>query len=351
MKRGNLNFTQLSQDIKQWAKKFGFQQASIADLDLSQAEKNLREWIAKGFHGTMHYMEKHGTKRTRPAELIPGTVSVITLRMNYLPPDIKTLDLLAQSDKAYLARYSLGRDYHKLIRKRLQKLAKHIDQRIGPFAYRAFTDSAPVMEKPLAANAGLGWQGKNTLLLNKEAGSWFLLGSIYTDLPLPSDQKVGNHCGSCTSCIDVCPTQAIVAPYQLDARRCISYLTIEYKGSIPLELRLLMGNRVFGCDDCQIFCPWNKFAKPTDEVDFHPRHGLEDVSLVDLFGWTNEVFLKKTEGSAIRRVSYPCWLRNIAVALGNANRSESIVNALKKRQNSANELVREHVQWALEQHQ
>ena len=294
-------------------------------------------------------MSSHGEKRYRPEKLIPGTVRVISLRMNYLPADTKILAVLKNRLLGYISRYALGRDYHKLIRKRLALLAEKITSHIGPFGYRAFTDSAPVLEKPLAEKAGLGWIGKHTNLIHREAGSWFFIGEIYTDLPLPLDSPVKNHCGTCQACIDICPTKAIVAPYKLDARRCISYLTIEYRGSIPLEFRPLIGNRIYGCDDCQLVCPWNRFAKFTDEKDFHPRHALSSQTLIDLANWSEDTFLKKTEGSAIRRIGFECWQRNIAVALGNAPLNDTVIQTLKKLSQSSSALVKEHAEWALNQ--
>ena len=296
-------------------------------------------------------MQRHGTLRSRPADLHPGTSRVISARMDYLPDSAGDVEaLLKQPSKAVISRYALGRDYHKLMRKRLQKLATRIEQHTGAFGYRVFVDSAPVLEKALAEKAGLGWIGKHSNLINKDAGSWFFLGEIYTDLPLPIDTPADEHCGACTKCIDICPTQAIVAPYSVDARRCISYLTIELRSSIPEELRPLMGNRIYGCDDCQLVCPWNRFAKPTDEKDFAPRHGLDTPDLIELFLWSEEQFLKRTEGSAIRRIGYDCWLRNIAVALGNAPSSRPVIDALNHHGNHKSELVREHVSWALSQH-
>lgn len=344
------DFSQLASDIKLWGRELGFQQVGITDTNLEAAEKHLNEWLAKGYHGEMAYMQSHGNKRSRPAELVPGTLRVISVRMDYLPPDAKIIETLQDPTQGYVARYALGRDYHKVIRKRLQELAQKITDTVGEFGYRAFTDSAPVMEKPLAEKAGLGWIGKNTNLINSKAGSWFFLGELYTDLPLPVDTIASNHCGSCHACIDICPTQAIVAPYQLDARRCIAYLTIEFRGSIPLEFRKMLGNRIFGCDDCQFICPWNKFARATQEGDFRPRHGLEAQDLVILFNWDEQEYLEKTAGSAIRRIGYECWLRNIAIALGNAPTSEIIVNALQSRLNYPSALVQEHIEWALEQH-
>lgn len=346
----SLNFTQLAHDIKQWGRELGFQQVGITDTDLSQAEMRLKTWLAKNYHGEMHYMESHGSKRCRPAELVPGTQRIISVRMDYLPPDPKMLENLQDKNKAYIARYAWGRDYHKVIRKRLQQLAEKITSVVGKFNYRAFVDSAPVMEKPIAEKAGLGWIGKNTNLINSKAGSWFFLGELYTDLPLPVDQPATAHCGSCQACLDICPTKAIVAPYELDARRCIAYLTIEFRGSIPVEFRHAIGNRIFGCDDCQFICPWNKFAKATQEGDFRPRHGLDSQQLVDLFEWTEDEYLSKTEGSPLRRIGYECWLRNIAIALGNAPTSTTVVNALKQKCEYPSDLVREHIAWALTQH-
>jgi epoxyqueuosine reductase len=345
-----IDFTQLANHIKHWGLELGFQQVGIADTQLKIYEERLQEWINKGHHGEMSFMTKHGKKRSNPDQLIPNTIRIISVRMNYLPADPKIIETLNDPTKGYISRYAVGRDYHKLMRKRLQKLADKISIEVNHFGYRAFVDSAPVLEKPIAEKAGLGWIGKNTLLLNRQAGSWFFLGELYTDLPLPCDQAVTNHCGSCNACIDICPTKAIIGPYQLDARRCISYLTIELRGSIPEELRPLIGNRIYGCDDCQLVCPWNKFAKPTDEEDFQPRHGLNSQQLIDLFMWTEAQFIENTEGSAIRRIGYLCWLRNIAVALGNAPWSPEIITTLQSRLNHDAELVREHVQWALQQH-
>ena len=342
----------LAARIKGWGKELGFQQIGIAGVELPEDERRLMAWLEAGHHGEMDYMQRHGTRRSRPDELLPGTLRVISARMDYWPGETDTAKrLLEETDRAYLARYALGRDYHRVLRGKLQKLADRIQEETGPFGYRAFTDSAPVLEKPLARDAGLGWIGKHTNLINKEAGSWFFLGELFTDLPLPKDAPATDHCGSCSACMDVCPTAAIVAPYQLDARRCIAYLTIEYKGSIPEEFRKLMGNRVFGCDDCQLFCPWNKFATVAAEKDFAPRQGLDSPMLAELFGWSEEEFLKRTEGSALRRVGYECWLRNIAVGLGNATTSHEVVTALKRHESHPSELVREHVRWALRQHQ
>jgi epoxyqueuosine reductase len=337
----------LAADIKAIGRELGFAKLGIAATDLSADEKYLERWLALGRHGTMSYMERHGAKRSRPAELVPGTVRVIAARMSYWPAHARAArDALADPATGYVARYALGRDYHKVMRQRLQRLADAIEERVGEFGYRVFVDSAPVLEKALARNAGLGWIGKHTNLLDRD-GSWFLLGELYTDLPLPIDAPVTEHCGSCRACIDVCPTQAIVAPYELDARRCISYLTIEHRGSIPEELRPAIGNRIFGCDDCQIFCPWNKFAQPTGVGDFAVRHGLDGAGLVELFAWSEQEWQERTAGSALRRAGYEGWLRNIAVALGNAPADERIAAALEARANDPSPIVREHVQWAL----
>lgn len=338
--------------IRAWAHELGFQEAGISDTDLSAAENGLLEWLALGLHGEMDYMANHGTKRSRPAELVPGTLRVISLRMNYAPPAARDSELvLADGERAFVSRYALGRDYHKVLRNRLAKLADKIRGAVEGFEGRVFTDSAPVMEVELARKAGLGWRGKHTLLLSREHGSWFFLGEIYLNLPLPVDVPQPEHCGTCTRCIAICPTQAIIAPYRLDARRCISYLTIELKGSIPVELRHLIGNRIYGCDDCQLICPWNRFAQASIEPDFAVRQGLDDVSLVELFAWNEDEFKNKLAGSAIYRIGYEQWLRNIAVALGNAPQSQQIVNALQARAEHPSALVREHVAWALACHQ
>ncbi|MGI9290802.1 MAG: tRNA epoxyqueuosine(34) reductase QueG [Gammaproteobacteria bacterium] len=340
----------LAQRIRGWGGELGFQQIGISDIDLGSDEAYLNDWLGEGMHGEMEYMQRHGTKRSRPEELVPGTLRVISVRMDYLPAETSDpAELLEQPERAYISRYALGRDYHKILRKRLQQLADRIEEEIGAFGYRAFVDSAPVLEKPLARNAGLGWLGKHTNLINKDAGSWFFLGELLTDLPLPVDRPGTEHCGTCTACIEVCPTAAIVEPFKVDARRCISYLTIELKGSIPEEFRPLIGNRIYGCDDCQLFCPWNKFAQPTAEEDFAPRHGLDTAGLLELFCWSEEEWLEKTAGSAIRRVGYERWLRNIAVALGNAPSSPAITQALEEKSQHPSELVREHSTWALNQ--
>ncbi len=338
----------LARRIKDWGRELGFQQVGITDTDLSEAEQHLNGWLAAGRNGELDYMSRHGSKRTRPAELVPGTQRVISVRMDYWPGEAdeagKTLD---DGRRSFVSRYALGRDYHKVLRKRLQRLADRIAEVVGPFGYRAFVDSAPVMEKALAEKAGLGWIGKHSILINRQAGSYFFLGELYTDLPLPVDQPAAEHCGTCRSCLDACPTGAIVGPYQVDARRCISYLTIELRGSIPAELRPLMGNRIFGCDDCQIACPWNKYAQITAEPDFSPRAHLDTAGLTELFQWSEAEFLKNTEGSAIRRAGYEGWLRNIAVALGNGPASTEAVAALRRRSDHPSPVVREHVRWAL----
>lgn len=350
------DWTSLAADIKRWGVELGFNQLGIADTDLSAAEERYQQWILKGFHGAMDYMAKHGNKRTRPAELVPGTLRVISVRMDYLPPAARDSEaVMNDGAQAFISRYALGRDYHKVLRNRLQKLCDRIADHIGSldgdkFNYRVFTDSAPVLEVELAEKAGLGWRGKHTLLLSREAGSWFFLGEIYTDLPLPVDTPGQNHCGTCKACIDICPTKAIVAPYEVDARRCISYLTIELKESIPEDLRPLIGNRVYGCDDCQLTCPWNRFARLSAEEDFNVRHGLDNVTLVELFAWDESTFKQKMAGSAILRIGYTQWLRNLAVGLGNAPTTPAIIQALQSRANDTSEIVREHVRWALGQH-
>jgi len=344
------DYAPLAAAIKGWGRELGFDAVGIADAELGDAESRLAEWLARGFHGELDYMARHGAKRARPAELVPGTVRVITARMDYLPEGTDAETVLADRTQAYLSRYALGRDYHKVLRARLQRLADRIAAEVGEFGYRVFTDSAPVMEVELAAKAGLGWRGKHMLLLSRDAGSYFFLGEIYTDLPLPPDAPIAEHCGACTRCIDVCPTGAIVAPYLLDARRCISYLTIELKGSIPAALRPLIGNRVYGCDDCQLVCPWNKYARTTREPDFHVRHGLDAAGLAELFGWSEAAFHARLAGSAIHRIGYERWSRNLAVGLGNAPTSERVVDALRARAEDPSALVREHVAWALARH-
>lgn len=343
-----LQLASLAAAIKAWGRELGFQQVGVADINLAAHEARLLDWLAAGFHGEMAYMARHGTKRSRPAELVPGTVRVIAARMDYGPLDAaEPWRVLNHPELGYVSRYALGRDYHKVLRQRLQRLAERIAAAIGPFGYRVFVDSAPVLEKALAEKAGLGWIGKHSTLLDRKAGSWFFLGELYVDAPLPLDQPATAHCGRCTSCLDICPTQAIVAPYRVDARRCISYHTIELHGSIPLEFRRALGNRIYGCDDCQLVCPWNRFAKPTVEPDFRARHGLDAPGLIELFGWDEAEFLQRTEGSAIRRIGHERWLRNVAIALGNAPPSPDVVDALRARLEHPSALVREHVAWAL----
>jgi epoxyqueuosine reductase len=343
-----VDYDALTKQIRTWALELGFQALGISDTDLSTAESGLMQWLALGSHGEMNYMANHGTHRSRPAELVPGTLRVISLRMNYLSPDARdSWEVLSEPESAFISRYALGRDYHKVMRNRLAKLADRIRETVSVFEGRVFTDSAPVMEVELARKAGLGWRGKHTLLLSRDHGSWFFLGEIYINLPLPVDVPQQDHCGSCSRCIDVCPTQAIIAPYRLDARRCISYLTIELKGSIPEQLRPLIGNRIYGCDDCQLVCPWNNFAQTTVEPDFAIRNGLDNVSLVELFAWDEAEFMAKFAGSAIYRIGYEQWLRNIAVGLGNSPKSSEIIAALKSRSEHASALIREHVAWAL----
>ena len=353
MQNGNpqqIEYGTLAEQIRGWAHELGFQAVGISDTDLTAAQSGLLEWLSLGWHGELDYMANHGTKRSRPEELVPGTLRVISLRMNYFPPDARdSWQLLTEGERAYISRYALGRDYHKVLRNRLAKLADKIRAEVSGYNGRVFTDSAPVMEVELARKAGLGWRGKHTLLLSREHGSWFFLGEIFLNLPLPIDAPQQDHCGSCTRCIDICPTHAIIEPYRLDARRCISYITIELKGSIPTELRPLMGNRIYGCDDCQLVCPWNGFAQATVEADFAVRHGLDDVSLIELFKWEEEDFKAKLAGSAIYRIGHEQWLRNIAVALGNAAKSDEVISALRLRAGHKSELVREHVEWALKQ--
>ena len=349
----SMDLSLLMTQIRQWGRELGFQQIGISDIDLDQPRQHLQRWLEKNFHDDMQYMASHGEKRSRPEQLLPGTLRVLSARMDYLPDTDDMEEVLADSNKGYISRYALGRDYHKLMRKRLALLAEKIAAVAGQHNHRAFVDSAPVLERALAEKAGLGWIGKNTMLINPKAGSWFFLGEIYTDLPLPLDPPQQTmHCGTCTACLDDCPTGAIVAPNQVDARRCISYLTIELRESIPLELRPLMGNRIYGCDDCQLVCPWNKFSEPTREADFQPRHNLQASELIELFRWSEEEFLSRTAGSAIRRIGYECWLRNIAVALGNATHSNQVVAALQEKTGHSSALVREHTEWALtRQHQ
>ncbi|WP_341678356.1 tRNA epoxyqueuosine(34) reductase QueG [Niveibacterium sp. SC-1] len=344
----------LAAQIKAWGKELGFSAVGIAGVDLGDAEQALEAWLAAGFHGEMDYMARHGSKRARPAELVPGTVSVVSVRLDYWPEAGRAKDAEAQlgdPEGAYVSRYAMGRDYHKVLRGRLQRLAERIEAQIGPFGHRVFVDSAPVLEVELATKAGLGWRGKHTLLLDRQGGSLFFLGEIFVDIALPEDAPVAPHCGRCTACLEVCPTQAIVAPYKVDARRCISYLTIELKGAIPEELRPLLGNRIYGCDDCQLVCPWNRFAKLSREAEFEVRNGLDAAGLVELFAWSADEFDTRMAGSAIFRIGFERWSRNIAVALGNAPPSTAVLAALRARSEDPSPLVREHVAWALARHQ
>ncbi|HXJ10601.1 MAG TPA: tRNA epoxyqueuosine(34) reductase QueG [Burkholderiales bacterium] len=343
-----MDFSLLARSIKAWGRELGFQAVGIAEADLSAAEPRLLQWLEQGWHGEMEYMARHGALRARPAELTPGTLRVISCRMDYLADKRDTIEL--DGEKAVVARYARGRDYHKVLRARLQQLCDRIEAEIGAFGYRVFSDSAPVMEVELAQRAGIGWRGKNTLLLDRN-GSWFFLGEIYTSLALPPDAPIRDHCGSCEKCIDICPTQAIRGPYQLDARRCISYLTIEHKSAIPEELRPLIGNRVYGCDDCQAVCPWNGFARPSNEQDFQPRNGLDRATLVELFSWSEKEFEDRLQGSPIRRIGYERWLRNLAVGLGNAPSTPAVIAALQSKRGYPSELVREHIEWALKRHE
>ncbi len=345
------DMAQLSLRIRQLAREAGFQRCGISGIELREDEAHLADWLGKGLYGTMEWMARHGAMRARPHELLPGTVRVISVGLDYgHKDDAAAWATLNDAERAYVARYALGRDYHKLMRNRLQKLAERVAAEIGPFGHRVFVDSAPVLERALARNAGLGWIGKHTCLIDRDGGSWFFLGEIYVDLPLPVDAPASAHCGTCTRCIDVCPTAAIIAPHRLDARRCISYLTIEHDGAIPLEMRPLMGNRIYGCDDCQLVCPWNKFARRTDEPDFRARNDLDTATLPQLFAWEEDEFLRRTEGSPIRRSGHERWLRNIAVALGNAAPSPAARQALESRLGHPSALVREHVAWALQRH-
>lgn len=341
----------MAHDIKRWARELGFQQAGISDIDLGQHPQHLARWLAAGHHADMAWMAE--PKRCHPDQLVPGTQRIISVRMDYLPADPRCFEVLNNPDLAYVSRYALGRDYHKLIRRRLQQLADKISQAAGPFGYRAFVDSAPVLEKAVASQAGLGWIGKHTVVINRQAGSWFFLGELFTDLPLPIDAPVSSHCGSCQACIDICPTKAIVAPFQLDAGKCISYLTIEHRGSIPAELRRPIGNRIFGCDDCQMVCPWNRYAKPSQEKDFLPRHDLDQPEALALLAWTEAEWSSRTEGMALRRAGYRGWLRNVSIALGNAPGREQIAQALAEKQStfSDDDMLSEHLAWALAEQQ
>jgi epoxyqueuosine reductase len=346
--------TALVADVRRWSAELGFSALGVAALELGPDEAHFRDWLAAGFHGAMAYMSRHGTKRTRPAELVAGTVSCLSVRMDYWPAAAAqgpgALATLADPDRAFISRYALGRDYHKVLRGRLQTLCDRVEAAIGPFGHRVFTDSAPVLEKALARNAGLGWIGKHTNLIDRDSGSYFFLGEIFVDLELPHDAPASAHCGSCSACLPACPTDAIVAPYRLDARRCISYLTIELPGAIPHEFRRAIGNRIYGCDDCQLVCPWNTFAQPARITDFAPRHGLATAGLIELFAWSETEFLDKTAGSAIRRIGHVRWLRNIAVALGNAPTTAATLAALASRSDHPSALVREHVAWAQSEH-
>lgn len=346
-----MNIDKLSDKVKQWATELGFQQVGFSDIDLSQAEERLQSWLDEGRQGDMEWMSRHGSKRSHPEELVEGTQSIISVRMDYLPPNsADPIMILNHPEVAYISRYALGRDYHKVLRKRLQNLATKIAEEIGEYGYRVFVDSAPVLEKPIAVKAGLGWMGKHSIILNKQAGSWFFLGEIYTDLPFKASLPLKNHCGKCTACLDICPTSAITEPYRLDARLCISYLTIEHKGAIPEKIRSLMGNRIYGCDDCLLICPWNRFAKYSEMNDYTARHQLDCATLIELFEWSEEEFLQKMEGSPIRRIGYERWQRNLAVALGNAPKSIAINAILNKQLVSASELVKEHILWSLKRH-
>ena len=353
MTANEIDFTELSEQIKAWATELGFAQMGITDCDTQDSDEKLQVWLDKHYHGEMHYLQNNRELRQYPEKLLPSTLRIISVRMDYLTKEHNSTEILEKNNKAFISRYALERDYHKIIRSKLNKLAEKINgvMREYQLIYRAFTDSAPIFERHFARKAGLGWIGKNTMMMNQQAGSYFFLGELFTNLPLVIDEPFATaHCGTCTACIDVCPTKAIVAPYQLDARKCISYLTIEHKGSIDPQLRPLMGNRIYGCDDCQLFCPWNKFAKFSNEKDSQPRHNLKDSDLIELFAWDEKTFLQKTEGAAIRRAGYISWLRNIAIALGNAEKSDMIIAALKSRENHESEIVREHVWWALHIH-
>lgn len=339
---------QLTASVRELAAELGFAQVGISGIDIAHQRPRFEQWLANGYHGDMAFLERNGELRYHPDQLHPGTLKVICVTLPYLPPEVETVKVLQNPAQAYVARYSLGRDYHKTLRKRLVQLAKLIEQRWGAFNYRAFVDSAPVLEKPLAQQAGIGWQGKHSLLINRQAGSHFVLGELFTDLPLLEDPPYSDdHCRRCTACIDICPTQAIVAPYVLDARRCISYLTIELKGSIPVELRPLIGNRVFGCDDCQLVCPWNRYSQFSSEADFNPRHGIDQALLLELLQWDEATFLQRTEGSALRRTGYEGWLRNLAVGIGNSGGGEDAIRVLQSQLSQPSEIVREHLQWAI----
>ena len=347
------NYYQLSQKIKLWGHELGFQHVGISDIDLSEQTPGFLSWLEKGYHGEMQFMAEHGAKRYRPDELLPGTISIVSVRMDYLPPQAEFAKTLADEKRAYISRYALGRDYHKVMRNKLKKLGQKIGQELdlADMSFRPFVDSAPVLERPIAEKAGIGWVGKHSLVLSETAGSWFFLGELFLPLPLPADRPVEDKCGKCVACMTICPTQAIVEPYVVDSRKCISYLTIEQKGAIPEQYRTAIGNRIYGCDDCQLICPWNRFASLTEEGDFHPRTGLHPAKLLELWQWSEAEFLKNTEGSPIRRIGYAAWMRNIAVAIGNDAFSLANVEALKRKLGTINELVDEHIEWALEQQQ
>ena len=347
----SIDLVELTNNIKAWGVALGFQQVGISDIDLHQHEAHLQAWLDAGYHGDMAFMESHGMKRARPDELVPGTLRVISVRMNYLPPDASFAKHLNSPDIGYISRYALGRDYHKVLRKRLKQLGEKITNALSDTQYRPFVDSAPVLEHAIAEKAGIGWTGKHSLTLNKDAGSWFFLGELFINLPLPVDTPVEENCGTCTACMTICPTNAIVAPYKVDARRCISYLTIESDSDIPEALRPSMGNRIYGCDDCQLICPWNRFSDITTEEDFHPRQVLHGKSLNTLFSWSEETFLANTEGSPIRRIGYEKWQRNIAVAPGNAPFNEMSIQLLTQRRGMVSDLVDRHIDWALAQQQ
>lgn len=346
-----IDYQQLALSIKQWGNELGFQQVGITDVDLSQYEPKFQAWLDNGYHADMDYMSRYGTMRTHPEELHPGTLRVVSVRMDYMPSDALMATTLKQKDKAYISRYALGRDYHKLVRKRLKQLGQKIAEHCEQLDARPFVDTGPILERPLAEKAGLGWIGKNSLIINKQAGSWFFLGEVLLNLPLPIDEPIQDQCGKCTTCLQICPTQAIVAPYTVDSNRCISYLTIELFGSIPEDLRPLIGNRIYGCDDCQLICPWNRFSSLTEEDHFSPRSNLHSPELLALFSWDEAYFLKQTEGSPIRRIGHERWLRNISVALGNAHFSQDIVDALQEKYAHTTEMVQEHIDWALQQQQ
>ena len=347
----NRDHTAIIETIQAWARELGFQDIGFTGVNLHEHEAYLEKWLQAGYHGTMDWMDRHGSRRSRPSELVPGTCTVISCRMDYLPEATDAWEILENPEKGFVSRYALGRDYHKLIRSRLAKLAERIRDELASGTFRAFVDSAPVLERAVAEQSGLGWIAKNTMLINESAGSYFFLGEIYTDIPfMPSDPKEEKHCGSCSACMTACPTDAFVAPFVLDARRCISYLTIEHKGSIDEALRPKMGNRIYGCDDCQLVCPWNKFATTSPEPDFAPREGLDQADLITLFAWTEKEFEDRLQGSPIRRIGHERWLRNIAVALGNAETTQEIVSALRSKLDTSSPLVREHVAWALTQH-